>query len=95
MGDSKKTTIPNDIRLLSLHSLRQLSEVTPFTTAILYYQSNNVVCAVLCSDVHEILIARKEGDTPRTWKSVERAIGFLRARFPLQTLTLKFQRLGD
>ena len=73
-------------RLLPIHIIKR-SVLSSLATAEFRYVDGPNICICLKSDEEKILIAKRQGDLVRTWRSADSAIEFLKTNFKVKSVT--------
>lgn len=67
--------------LLPVSIIKKTSLKAPLDAAEFHVLDDESLCIVLRNSYQRILIARKQGDVFRTWRSFDRAVLFVQANF--------------
>ena len=82
------TLINNPESLLPANIIKKSSLKAPLDSAEFHFLDDQSLCIFLLNSHQRILVARKQGDVFRTWRSVDRAVGFIRANFTVTTIQI-------
>lgn len=77
--------------LLPLSIIKKISLNAPIDSAEFHYLADGSVCIYLLNAHSRTLVARKQGDVSRTWRSVDRAIDFLKTHFAISIINIHLQ----
>jgi hypothetical protein len=90
-GSTSVSHTPNDEQLLSINIIKKSGVYPTIISAEFIFTSNNAlqILLLLTGSHQRILIARKQGDSPRSWRSVDRAIDFIKTHFAIENITIK------
>jgi len=72
--------------LLPLSIIKKIGAKDPLDSAEFHYLEDGRVCIYLLNEQQRILVARRQGDVFRTWRSVDRAIDFIKSHFTTTTI---------
>jgi len=73
--------ISNRENLLPVSIIKKCSLKAPLDAAEFHVLDDESLCIVLRNSYQRILVARKQGDVFRTWRSFDRAVVFVQTNF--------------
>lgn len=76
-------------QLLPINIIKKMGVYPTLDSAEFHFTTTKTLCIFLNGAQQRILIARKQGDTPRSWRSVDRAIDFVKTHFAIKTINIQ------
>lgn len=83
-----QNSIPSSANLLPLNIIKKICHPKECDLAEFRYQLDGSICICLVQGQQRFLIARKQGDVSRTWKSVDTAIKLLKSHFSISVINI-------
>ena len=80
------TVLNNSQGLLPVSIIKKSAIKAHLNSAEFHFLDDGSLYMFLLTSQQRILVARKQGDVFRTWKSIDRAVTFIKANFSLATI---------